>query len=284
MEGHAQLENTKIAFTSDRSGNAEVYVMDSDGANVVRLTNHPGSAEPSWSPDGRRIVFNSSRDPEDGDYEDLYVMDSDGANVERLTDYPASDYHPSWSPDGTRIAFTSERDGNMEIYVLALDGGHPLNLTNHPGDDGSPAWSPDCGRIVFTSTREEDHAIYVMNADGSGQEQLTHDGPAGEGVFSFDALRILYTGYDHAVGQGDGPPAIDVYVMDADGSNSAPLTTDPAPDGGPAWSPDGAQIVFQAKRDGSSSIFVMNADGSSQTPLTDSTTQDYDAAWSPFLR
>ena len=135
-----------IAFVSERDGNMEIYVMDADGGNQQRLTNNPDNDwNPSWSPDGKRIVFRSNRDGHVHvihgiPTSEIYVMDADGGNQQRLTENRVYDYSPSWSPDGKRIAFTSERDGNSEIYVMDADGGNQRNLTNNRHSDFGPAW------------------------------------------------------------------------------------------------------------------------------------------------
>ena len=108
-------DSTRIAFQSYRDGNAEIYVMDSDGCCVERLTNHSADdGRPVWSPDGTRIAFDSERD---GNRE-VYVMNADGTGVTKLTNHSADDFSGAWSPDGSQIAFTSYRDGNAEIYVM----------------------------------------------------------------------------------------------------------------------------------------------------------------------
>ena len=126
----------RIAFTSNRDGDSEIYVMNADGSGVTRLTNSGGD-HPSWSPDGRRIAFTSNGD---GDSE-IYVMNADGSGVTRLTNNDAVGINDfSWSPDGRRIAFTSNGDGDSEIYVMNADGSGVTRLTNSGGYH--PSWSP----------------------------------------------------------------------------------------------------------------------------------------------
>ena len=143
----------QIAFASQRDGNHEIYVMDADGGNQRNLTNDLHlDWDPSWSPDGKRIVFVSQRDghfrSRFGITSEIYVIDADGMNEQRLTENPQNDWFPSWSPDGKRIVFSSQRDGHFEtkfaitheIYVMEADGGNLQNLTNNPDADGGPAW------------------------------------------------------------------------------------------------------------------------------------------------
>jgi hypothetical protein len=170
-------DGSRIAFTSERDGNDEIYVMDADGSNQQRLTNDPAEDWwSSWSPDGSRIAFVSNRDGND----EIYVIDANGSNQQRLTDNPAEDRSPSWSPDGSRITFTSDRDENYEIYVMDADGSNQQRLTDNPAQDWWSSWSPDGSRIAFVSKRDGNDEIYVMDVDGSNQQRLT-DGPAVDG-------------------------------------------------------------------------------------------------------
>jgi Tol biopolymer transport system component len=195
-------DGSRIAFDSNLGGplvtlvpgyqiNAEdIYVMNVDGSNVVRLTNHPDrDFDPAWSPDGTRIAFVSSRD---GNH-DIYVMNAEcaslpegcGSNVIRLTDGPGLDLSPDWSPDGSRIAF---RDGDFHISVVNAEcaslpegcGSNLVQLTAGSACDWDPAWSPDGSLIAFRSNRDGNHDIYVMNADGTNVTRLTDD-PAEDG-------------------------------------------------------------------------------------------------------
>jgi Tol biopolymer transport system component len=111
-------DGTRIVFQSRIGTNSEIYMMDADGSNQIRLTNDPADDEmPSWSPDGKRIIFSSNRD---GNRE-IYVMNADGSNQIRLTNNPANDWEPSWSPDGKRIAFESSRGGNRELFLFRIE-------------------------------------------------------------------------------------------------------------------------------------------------------------------
>ena len=255
------VDGSRIAFTSGRDGNAEIYAMDPDGLNQIRLTNQPAvDAAPEWSPDRTRIAFHSERD---GNSE-IYVMNADGSGQTRVTTHPATDRNPTWSPDGTRIAFESYRDGNRELYAMNADGSNVRRLTTDRAEDLDPAWSPDGNRLAFASTRDGNFEIYVMNADGSGQTNLTKN-PAVEfnPAWSPDGRKLAFHSLRSTVSQN-------IYVMNADGSAQVRLTESASDDYNPAWAPDGGSIVFQSSRDNHPrmEIYLMNADGSDETRLT----------------
>lgn len=184
-------DGKRIVFVSDRDGDSEIYTMDPDGSDVIRLTHDPSSDfTPTWLPDGR-IGFISDRD----DYfYDIYVMNVDGSNVIRLTATYSEEMAPIWSPDGSRIAFISDRDGNSEIYVMNIDGSEVQNLTDHPASDFEPAWSPDGTQILFTSDREGQSDIFTMSADGTNVTRVAaHPAADYAGTWSPDGTQILFT-------------------------------------------------------------------------------------------
>ena len=139
LEDHANWspDSKQIVFTSSRSGNHDIYIMNAGGSNQTKLVGNPAADwDPAWSPDGTKIAFASLRD---GNPE-IYVMNPDGSEQTRLTNNEADDIEPAWSPDGTKITFASKRDGNYEVYVMNADGSDQTRLTTDDADDRQPAW------------------------------------------------------------------------------------------------------------------------------------------------
>ena len=162
-----------IAFSSFRDGNWEIYLMDTDGSNQIKLaTNASNDSDPTWSPDGSNIAFTSDRDGNN----EIYVMSSDGSNQTRVTSDTGNDDGPNWSPDGSQISFRSNVDGTQEIYVMSPDGSNKTRLTNNSFNDSDASWCPN-GRITFGSIRGGDWDIYIMDRDGSNESQLTQVDP-----------------------------------------------------------------------------------------------------------
>jgi Tol biopolymer transport system component len=139
----------RLAFTSDRDGDAEIYVMRTDareGPNnrPVKLTDNATyyDSQPDWSPDGSRIVYSSARG---GNWEDIFVMRADGSGKKNLTRNPARDQHPVFSPDGRWVAFDSDRNqasrGHSQIWKMRIDGTRLTQLTSD-GENLQPDWHP----------------------------------------------------------------------------------------------------------------------------------------------
>src|SRR5438105_3742906 len=143
-------DGTKIAFTSVRDGNKEIYLMNTDGTGQTRLTNNAGTVvnvdtdqvdqDPAWSPDGRKLAFESTRD---GNFE-IYSMNPDGSGQTRLTDHLGLDALPEWSPNGKLIAFESNRagKGTRDVWTMRSDGSGLRRLTAGATAFSPPSWQP----------------------------------------------------------------------------------------------------------------------------------------------
>jgi len=272
------LNNTKIAFVSTRDGNVEIYKMNTDGNNQVRLTNNSAwDGCPVWSPNGEKIAFVSSRD---GNYE-IYLMDADGSNLKRLTNNTADDFSPSFSPDGNKIVFCTNRDGNYEIYVMDTNGNHPIRLTNNVAADINPKYSPDGNNIIFSSNRDLNwgYELYLMKADGSSLSKLTNStGSSSDNYASFspDGTKVIFSS-DREKSTWN----YDIYIVNSDGTNLTRLTNSPTSNYYASFSPDGTKIVFASKRDGSEEVYLMDLSSNNQVRIT---TLGLNSApsWSPF--
>lgn len=224
----------RMAFTSFRDVNYEIYTMNADGSGQTNLTHNPAyDADPAWSPNGRRIAFVSNRD----DNGEIYVMNSDGSGLSRLTHNTVSDTHPVWSPDGRWIAYVSDEGGNNEIYVISADGAGQVNLTNDPTDDTDPVWSPDGMQLAFASYRSGNSEIYVVDIPDPvlpdnlpTPVNLTQNAAYDwNPVWSPDGKRLAF------ISDRDGN--FEIYLMNADGSGQTNLTQNPAADTDPIWRP-----------------------------------------------
>ena len=295
-----QCEFSKIAFTSTRDNPTanpllvgEIYLMDPDGGNPIRLTEDTGggNAFAALSPNGKTIVFDSNRlrlPTEPLNTSDLFVMNTDGTDQTLLTRGSSA----RWSPDSKMIAFHASASGtglpirlndpgapttDSVIFVMNVDDGSSTktNITNSSGKiDQDPDWSPN-GQIVFTrhdyKPNDPDKGaasaeIYVINADGTGDaQQLTSNGKEPRGpAWSPDSSRIAFLCRLGTNG------TYEICVMNADGSDQTQLTFNTVLDATPSWFPDGQKIVFHRNVLGQGlQIWVMNAaDGTGQTQLT----------------
>ena len=251
----------------------------------------PKSRGANFTPDGKKIVFDSTRD---GGPPQIYIMNSDGSGIKRLTHSDKSFYLPTVSPDGKMIVFMSYTEKEQAVYVLNIDGTGLKKLTGD-SHDGDPAWSADSRKIVFHSNRDEEkQEIYAMDRDGRNVKRLTYNkhtdyvprwSPNGK-MISFNTTR-------------DGNR--EIYVMSPDGSKQRNITNDPLSNMVHNWSPDSSKIIFYAMGLSSShlketnlspgaksnivritaEIYTIDLDGKNRVRLTNDFFWDQGPAYSP---
>ena len=278
----AQRSRGLIAFASNRHLNADrkaiyqIFVMNSNGENRVRLTNDSARADnPAWSPNGRKIAFTSARHGKD----DIYVINVDtdaqgrvrketviveppnaeaqvqdvaatlDNGAQRLTVNSAHDDSPTWSADGKLIAFMSRGEGNREIYIMGADGSHQRNLTNNPAQDRDPAFSPNGKKIAFRSNRDGNYEIYLMTSEGRNVSRLTEN-PAQDARprWSPDGKRLAYTNNEQRNSE--------IYVLDLGTGERQNITNDARSDASPTWSADGTMIAFTRAEANTVDIYI----------------------------
>ncbi len=242
----------KVVWMSDRDGDFDIYVANPDGSGVVNLTNDDPAQErdvtPAWSPDGKRIVWMSTRDTGSA-IGDLWIMNADGTGKANLTPDGAavSQRNPSFSPDGKRIVLTFDDSpglDDLDIAVINADGTGLQRLTDPQADtrtDQSPVFSPD-GKQIFYSSFEtaEANQVWRMNADGSGRTQLTS--PPGQSLaqdVAPDGRSVLF------ISTGPDNTDFDPWLMNPDGTNQRPALDVPGNTFSATFSPSGQEVVFE---------------------------------------
>jgi Tol biopolymer transport system component len=236
----APTGNCRIAFTSHRSGDSEIWTMDAQGHNLRNVTQHPAwDYWPAWSPDGQALAFVSERD---GDPE-LFISPvktgqaAGDQETIQLTFNNDADRLPAWSPDGSRIAFAAVRNGVEAIHVINADGSHEGPVTAWPLKGTAPAWSPGGHRIAFVGWDEEDRpGIYIVGPDPE-TIQVLWEGTAWIGSLTWTPDTkpengegwLLFTSWQ------DGNH--EIYALPATGGRPLRLTHDPAWDDFPAIRP-----------------------------------------------
>jgi Tol biopolymer transport system component len=209
-------DGERIAFVSNRdSGYRRIYVMHSDGSNLMKLTKESSNLDPAWSPDGTRIAFTRFK----GLNKQVWVMDPDGGNQIQLTQV-GRNYNPAWSPDGVRIAFVSSgRHAGPEIYAMDENGENQQRLTVDLADKSYPSWSPDGQWIAYDSIHRGVFQIVVVRTDGSGlKKRLTRNLP--------NKMRPAWSPDGNTIAYASGNPFIrsSINLMTPDGDHLKQLT------------------------------------------------------------
>jgi Tol biopolymer transport system component len=258
-EAYFSHDGQWLTFQSTRDGRTcdQQYVIRVDGTGLQRVSNGNGKTTCGWFlPGDRRLLFASSHaldsvcpprpDPSRGyvwglDRFDIYTVNRDGSDLRRLTNYGVYTAEGVLSPDGRRVVFTSLKDGDLDIYTMNVDGTDVRRLTSMPGYDGGPWWSPDGTKIVYRAWHPTDSTEL---ADYRG----------------LLAQRMVR------------PSRMELWVMNADGSDQRQITRLGGANFGPSWTPDGRRIIFSSNhrnpRSRNFDLFVIGLDGTGLEQVT----------------
>jgi TolB protein len=166
-------DGTRLAFTSNRDGNPEIYVMNKDGSGLRRMTNSPTiDVSPTWSPTGNQLAWVSDRTGQPK----IYLMNADGTGQRLLVGDPKSD-RPTWSRGKfNEIAYASQTGPGYDIKIYSFATGEAIKVTDGIGSNESPSFSPNGRHIAFTSTRNGKAQVFTVDRDGNNLRQITREG------------------------------------------------------------------------------------------------------------
>lgn len=259
-EAYWSADGTKLIFQATRPDVYpcdQIYTMDvTTGVTELVSTGEGRTTCAYFLPSGERIVYSSTHhiapacpEPPDrsrgyvwGLFEyDVFSANPDGSDLRQLTNEPGYDAEATLSPDGQTIVFTSARDGDLEIYRMDVDGGNVVRLTDDPGYDGGPFFSPDGSKIVYRAYHPTD------------PDELA------------DFRQLLAEGMVR-------PGTLDVYVMNADGTDKVRVTTVAGANFAPFFHPSGEKIIFSSNMEDPSGrnfdLFLINVDGTGLVRIT----------------
>jgi len=266
--------NTRIAYVSTSGGRfKEIHVSHLDGSEKFQVTNnHTINLSPSWTPDGKSVLYTSYKDRSPS----LYLFELYSGKEVKWSSKTGRYLGGKVSPDGQYVAATLEAAGNTNLYLLDRNGNVVRRLTEDAGIEVSPSWSPDGRQLVFVSDRSGSPQLYIMDLASGKSRRLTYSGNYNTAPeWSPKGDKIAYTG---RVGN-----RFAIFTIGSEGGDPRKLTSESADSEDPTWSPDGRFIAFSSNRGGKYQLYVMQASGDNQRRLTGSGGDDTKPSWSPRL-
>jgi TolB protein len=282
---------SKVVVSSDKDGGnspsgkmKEIYVMDWDGTEPDKITNHKSIAlSPSWSPDGSKVAYTAfvQRSKTKTRNADLFVYDIFTGKKNIVSYRQGMNSGSNFSPDGKYIYLTLSQNATPDIFKITVDGEMASKITNgpHGAMNIEPAISPDGRRIAFSSDRSGQPMIWIADADGTGARRITFAGHYNSTpAWSPDGKKIVFAGWesDH----------FDVFVMNTDGSGMTRITQARKPNGkaamneDPVFSPDGRLLMYTSNRTGNYQIYISNLDGTEEHRITQDSHNYFKPKWS----
>jgi Tol biopolymer transport system component len=288
----ADVFNGRIAFSSFRTDPAgatgDIFSINHDGTDLRQLTTNPeDDAQSDWAPDGRDIAYRIRKPLQRTNFE-VSRMTAAGQGQTRLTFSPEGEAssQPTWWPDRSRLLFRRSRSGASEMWTMGINGESPqMQPDDPPGHQFYPSVSPDGTRLLFASVSstpgDTDRAIATQSPAG-GPVTTLFDFPGAYDsapAWSPDGTKIAFESNLDVFGVNPTRD-MEIWVMNADGSNPTMLTDNTLHDEGPAWSPDGTLLAYSSGADNLHlDITVMTTAGQQLRTLTDYAGRDESPDW-----
>jgi TolB protein len=272
-EAYFSADGKQLIFQSTRDGRGcdQIYTMNVDGSNVKMISTGDGRTTCSYFyPGAKRILYSSThlgdeQCPPKPDFSrgyvwavypsfDIFTAKPDGSDLKQLTSTPGYDAETTITLDGKKLVFTSMRDGDLDIYSMDANGKNVRRLTNELGYDGGPFWSYDGKQIVYRAHHPQTDAAKA------------------------DYVSLLKQNLIR-------PTTLEIWVMNADGSNKRQVTSNGKANFGPYFFPDGKRIIFSSNMDDprgrNFDLYKINTDGTGLERITFNDTFDGFPMFSP---
>lgn len=288
LTGQDGMYLSRVTVASDKgtAPSREIFVMDWDGANSEKISNHRSIAlSPTWSLDGKKLAYTAyvSRGRSKARNADLFLYDFGTKKSQPISFRQGLNSGASFSPDN-HIYLTISQGNSPNIYKISYQGDIVSKITNGPAGamNVEPAVSRDGKKIAFSSDRAGRTMIYTMNIDGSNVKRITFAGQFNASpAWSPDGKKIAFAGQTGS--------NFDIFVMNEDGSNMVKLTSaarqngKPSNNEDPTWSPDGRFVMYTSDRTGKNQLFISTPDGLEERQITKDSANYYKPKWSSNL-
>ena len=272
VTGRKGLAHSKIAFSNNSAGAMEIYAVDYDGENLVKLTSDRSIALlPRWSQDASRIYYTTYRygNP------DMFEIDLKAGKIRPFTTFQGLNIPGGFSPDGATMVMTLSKGDDPNIFSLNIVTKELKKLLTRFGVSSSPTYAPDGRQIAFISDRAGNPQIFVLDLETKKTRKLTRMNWCDSPNWSPSGEWIVFSGRETV------KEKLNIFITDLTGSQIRRLTNNSGDNEDPSWSPDGRFIAFTSNRRGRRELFIMDSDGSAPHPLTGLKGKTSTPNWSP---
>ncbi|TFH18343.1 MAG: hypothetical protein E4H02_00010 [Lentisphaerales bacterium] len=266
------IASSRIAMIGTLSEAKEIYVCDSDGHNMTRVTHDRSiSVSPRWNPNGHEIVYTSFRTS----FPYIYAIDvrTDPPKRTQLTKFPGLNMSAAISPDSREMALSLSKDGNPDLYRMRLGSTDLTRLTRTPNAaEASPSWSPDGKYLVFVSDTPGRPHLYICDRNGDSLRRITFEGSENVAPAWSAGGTIAYASRREGRYQ--------ICLIDPDSGEEICLTRDNADHEDPTWAPDGRHIAYVRTQNYRSDVYILDTMGDAEIRLTPDKGDWYSPSWS----